>query len=229
MGQLPGQVGEEGPCAQHDNPEDGQADPGGQWAVPGSILLHRGIENDQYFHLSVYEPVSRPQILAEILSLTRDWCNVTLECHLMGTTGAVTVSWESKGLPRELEQTGALGPAPTPWTLALHLPLSWPSPSVTCVVNNPVDQKTATRDLGEVCGHVSEGETGPCRQDGAIYRLSIPRIISTVASVLLSVTGVCLMWRFRKPLQPTTCRSSSSKQDRRGSSVSLPMRPPSSA
>ncbi|XP_029791787.1 uncharacterized protein LOC115288529 [Suricata suricatta] len=153
MGHLLGQVGEEGPCAQHHDPEDGQADPGGQWVVPGSILLHRGIENDQEFHLSVYELVSRPQILAENLSLTPDWCNVTLECHPTGTTGAVNVSWESKGLPRELEQTGAPGPAPTPWTLALHLPLSRPSPSVTCVVSNLVDQKSATRDLGEVCVH----------------------------------------------------------------------------
>ncbi|XP_077601781.1 uncharacterized protein LOC144216330 isoform X1 [Crocuta crocuta] len=112
-----------------------------------------GIENAQYFHLSVYEPVSSIQMLAEILSLTRDWCNVTLECHALETSGAVNVSWESKGLPRELEQRGAPGPAPNPWTLALKLPLSQPSPRVTCVVSNPVDQKTATRDLGEVCGH----------------------------------------------------------------------------
>ncbi|XP_077624099.1 CD48 antigen-like isoform X3 [Crocuta crocuta] len=112
-----------------------------------------GIENAQYFHLSVYEPVPRPQVLEDTLSLTRDWCNVTLECHATGATGAVNVSWESKGLPRELEQRGAPGPAPNPWTLALTLPLSQPSPSVTCVVSSPVDQKTATRDLGEVCVH----------------------------------------------------------------------------
>ncbi|XP_029789306.1 SLAM family member 9-like [Suricata suricatta] len=125
-------------------------DSGRYWA---RVSLTGGTVYDQYFHLSVYEPVSRPQILAEILSLTADLCKVTLECHPTGPTGAVNVSWESKGLPRELEQTGAPGPAPTPWTLALHLPLSRPSPSVTCVVSNPVDQKTATRDLGEVCGH----------------------------------------------------------------------------
>ncbi|XP_039074415.1 SLAM family member 9-like [Hyaena hyaena] len=112
-----------------------------------------GIENAQYFHLSVYEPVPRPQVLAKILSLTRDWCNVTLECHTPGATGAVNVSWESKGLPRELEQRGAPGQATNPWTLALNLPLSQPSPRVTCVVSSPVDQKTATRDLGEVCVH----------------------------------------------------------------------------
>ncbi|XP_039081202.1 uncharacterized protein LOC120227102 isoform X10 [Hyaena hyaena] len=112
-----------------------------------------GIENAQYFHLSVYEPVPHPQVLAEILSLIRDWCNVTLECHALETSGAMNVSWESKGLPRELEQRGAPGLAPNLWTLALILPLSQPSPRVTCVVSNPVDQKSATRDLREVCGH----------------------------------------------------------------------------
>ncbi|XP_077620207.1 CD48 antigen-like [Crocuta crocuta] len=120
-----------------------------------------GIENAQYFHLSVYEPVPRPQVLAEILSLTRDWCHVTLECHTPGATGAVNVSWESKGLPRELEQRGAPGPAPNPWTLALTLPLNQPSPRVTCMVSNPVDQKTATRDLGEVCVHGSVHPSSP--------------------------------------------------------------------
>ncbi|XP_077607602.1 SLAM family member 5-like [Crocuta crocuta] len=126
-----------------------------------------GIENAQYFHLSVYEPIPRPQVLAEVLSLTQDWCNVTLECHTPGTTGAVSVSWESKGLPRELEQKGAPGSTPNPWTLALNLPLSQPSPRVTCVVSSPVDQTTATRDLGEVCGH--ERETRPHGQAGAAH------------------------------------------------------------
>ncbi|XP_029791769.1 SLAM family member 9-like isoform X10 [Suricata suricatta] len=150
-----------------------------------------GIESSQYFHLSVYEPVSHPQILAEILSLTPDWCNVTLECHPTGTTGAVTVSWESKGLPRELEQTGAPGPAPTPWTLALHLPLSRPSPSITCVVSNPVDQKTATWDLGEVCGHVSEGEAGPQGQAGAcLLRL----LLGSLGVVLLVLGAWLYLW-----------------------------------
>ncbi|KAF0885778.1 SLAF9 protein, partial [Crocuta crocuta] len=125
-------------------------DSGRYWA---QVSLTGGIENAQYFDLIVYEPMTSPQMLAEILSLTQDWCNVTLECHALETSGAENVSWESKGLPRELEQTGAPGPAPNPWTLALTLPLSQPSPSVTCVVSSPVDQKSATRDLGEVCGH----------------------------------------------------------------------------
>ncbi|XP_029791764.1 uncharacterized protein LOC115288523 isoform X6 [Suricata suricatta] len=161
-----------------------------------------GIESSQYFHLSVYEPVSCPQIHAETLTLTRDWCNVTLECHPTGTTGAVNVSWESKGLPGELEQTGAPGPTTIPWTLALHLPLSRPSSSVTCVVSNPVGQESATRDLGEVCGHVSEGEAGPQGQAGAAHMGSI---LGALGVVLLVLGAGLYLWcsrAKRKSLEP---------------------------
>ncbi|XP_032447719.1 uncharacterized protein LOC115505306 isoform X5 [Lynx canadensis] len=130
-------------------------DSGQYWA---RVSLTGGRETNRYFHLTVYEPVPRPQILAETPSVTPDWCNVTLECHAPGPREDVNVSWESKGLPRELEQGGVPGPAPNPWTLALKLPLSQPSPSITCVVSNPGDRKTATRDLGEVCGHGSQEE-----------------------------------------------------------------------
>ncbi|XP_046948901.1 uncharacterized protein LOC124521814 isoform X1 [Lynx rufus] len=135
-------------------------DSGPYWA---RVSLTGGRETNRYFHLTVYEPVPRPQILDKTPSVTPDWCNVTLECHAPGTREDVNVSWESKGLPRELEQRGVPGPAPNPWTLALKLPLSQPSPSITCVVSNPGDRKTATRDLGEVCGH------GPLGQAGAGY------------------------------------------------------------
>ncbi|XP_047695689.1 SLAM family member 9-like isoform X2 [Prionailurus viverrinus] len=133
-------------------------DSGQYWA---RVSLTGGRETIRYFHLTVYEPVPHPQILAKTPSFTPDWCNVTLECHAPGTREDVNVSWENKGLPRELEQRGVPGPAPNPWTLALKLPLSQPSPNITCVVSNPGDRKTATRDLGEVCAH------GPLAQAGA--------------------------------------------------------------
>ncbi|XP_059002232.1 uncharacterized protein LOC131814850 isoform X1 [Mustela lutreola] len=112
----------------------------------------RGRQYDQDFHLTVYEPVPRPQIQAMDLSLTPGWCNLTLECDLPRTREDLMVSWESECLPRELEQRPAPGPAPNPWTLAVTLPLSRPSPSLTCVVSNQVDQKNVTLDLGDVCG-----------------------------------------------------------------------------
>ncbi|XP_042831781.1 SLAM family member 9-like isoform X2 [Panthera tigris] len=132
-------------------------DSGQYWA---RVSLTRGREMNRYFHLTVYEPVPRPQILNKTPSVTPDWCNVTLECHAPRPREDVNVSWESKGLPRELEERGVPGPAPNPWTLALKLPLSQPSPSITCVVSNPGDRKTATQDLGEVCAHGLLGQAG---------------------------------------------------------------------
>ncbi|XP_077934807.1 uncharacterized protein LOC144382665 [Halichoerus grypus] len=128
----------------------------------------RGREHDQDFHLRVYEPAPLPQIRAMVLSLTPGWCNVTVECDTTRTREDLTVSWESEDLPKELEQRPSPGPAPNPWTLAVNLPLSQPNSSLTCVVSNQVDQKTATRDLGDVCGHgeciLPEGRGSPGAQ-----------------------------------------------------------------
>ncbi|XP_033614011.1 SLAM family member 5-like isoform X2 [Fukomys damarensis] len=110
----------------------------------------------QVFHLKVYEPVSPPQIVAEALSVTAGWCNVTLECRPTGPTEDLNVTWESKGLPRELEQTWTPGPAPNAWTQAVSLPLSQASGSLTCVVSSPVDQNRATSDLRDICPPVTK-------------------------------------------------------------------------
>ncbi|XP_059002231.1 SLAM family member 9-like isoform X7 [Mustela lutreola] len=112
----------------------------------------RGRQYDQDFHLTVYEAVPRPQIRATVLSLTPGWCNITMECNTTETRKNLTVTWENESLPRELEQRPAPGPAPNPWTLAVTLPLSRPSPSLTCVVSNQADKKAASQDLGDVCG-----------------------------------------------------------------------------
>ncbi|XP_037355208.1 uncharacterized protein LOC119235760 [Talpa occidentalis] len=103
------------------------------------------------FQLTVYEPVPLPQIMTESLSLTPDWCNVTLECRTTGDRESLSVTWESQGLLGGLERRTPPGPAPSSWTLAVSLTLSQPNASLTCVVSNPVDQKNATKDLGEVC------------------------------------------------------------------------------
>ncbi|XP_044904537.1 SLAM family member 9-like isoform X3 [Felis catus] len=168
-------------------------DSGQYWA---RVSLTGGRETNQYFHLTVYEPVPRPQILAETPSVTPDWCNVTLECHAPGPREDVNVSWESKGLPRELEQRGVPRPAPNPWTVALKLPLSQPSPRITCVVSNPGDRKTATRDLGDVCAH---GSHGP---DGSAH---LPAILGALVVVLLILgAGLYLLCsrRRKQSLEP---------------------------
>jgi hypothetical protein len=97
------------------------------------------------------EPVPLPQIQTNSISLTLDWCNVTLECTATGASEHLNVTWKSKGLPRELEQRGTPGPAPNPWTLTVRLPHSHLHASLTCVVSNYVDQKNATLELGNIC------------------------------------------------------------------------------
>ncbi|KAB1260936.1 hypothetical protein Cadr_000024648 [Camelus dromedarius] len=70
-----------------------------------------------------------------------------------GAKKDLNVTWESKGLPKELNHRGTLGPASNSWTLAVSLPLSQSNAKLTCVVNNQVDKKTASKNLAEVCAH----------------------------------------------------------------------------
>ena len=97
------------------------------------------------------EPVILPEILVKSSSITPGWCNVTLECRDPGNREDLKVTWESEGLPRELEWSGTPGPAPSSWSLAVNLSLSQPNASLTCVVSNHVDKKTASVDFGKIC------------------------------------------------------------------------------
>ncbi|XP_072686177.1 SLAM family member 9-like isoform X1 [Canis lupus baileyi] len=156
----------------------------------------RGRQYDQDFHLTVYEPLPLPQIRTTNLSITPGWCNVTVQCDAPGTREDLTMSWESRGLPRELEQREATGPATNPWTLALSLPLSQPNASLTCVLRNQVDQTTATLDLGDICGH-----TDPQGQSDADH---LPGILVTVVVLLLILGAGLFLWRrgVKKSLEP---------------------------
>ncbi|KAB0386008.1 hypothetical protein FD755_000964, partial [Muntiacus reevesi] len=75
--------------------------------------------------------------LTQSASITPDWCKATLECTASGDTEDLKVTWESKGLPRELEQRVAQGRPSNSWTLSVSLLLSQPSVSLTCVVRKP--------------------------------------------------------------------------------------------
>ncbi|XP_046538331.1 SLAM family member 9-like isoform X4 [Equus quagga] len=117
----------------------------GQYRARASLT--GGMESNQIFDLTVYEPVPLPQILVQSVSTTAGWCNITLVCRASGVTEDLNVTWESKDLPRELE------PARNSWTLAVSLPLSPPNVSLTCAVSNPKDRKTVTTFLGTLCTH----------------------------------------------------------------------------
>ncbi|KAM5200786.1 SLAM family member 8-like isoform 1-T1 [Hipposideros larvatus] len=121
----------------------------GQYRARGSFT--GGGEFTQVFQLTVYEPVPLPQILAKSLSVTADWCNVTLECRAVGASEDLNVTWWSSDLPRKWQQTGTLGPGPSIWALAVRLPLDQSNTSLTCNASNEVDLKTATSTLGDIC------------------------------------------------------------------------------
>ena len=99
------------------------------WNIFHSCELHS-------FVPPVPESVPLPHVLLESSSITPGWCNVTLECRAPGNTEDLNVTWESRGLPRELEWGGTPGPAPSSWGLHVNLSPSQPSASLTCVASN---------------------------------------------------------------------------------------------
>ncbi|XP_032174029.1 uncharacterized protein LOC116576190 isoform X6 [Mustela erminea] len=115
------------------------------------IKFHTGKSQKEVFKLCVYEPIPHPQIVIHSSSNQAGWCNVSLECGTPGATEIWTVTWLSEGLPRELEEREALGPAPSSRNLSLSLPLSQLNGPLTCRVSNPVDEKNATLFLQNIC------------------------------------------------------------------------------
>nr|XP_008982898.2 SLAM family member 8-like [Callithrix jacchus]XP_035135397.1 SLAM family member 8-like [Callithrix jacchus] len=149
------------------------------------------------FYLTVYEPVPHPEILAKSLSITPGLCNITLECRVPGATQDLNVTWESKGLFRELEQRDTPGSTAKLWTLAVSLPLSQQIGDVTCVVSNQVDQKAATLDLGKVCAQ------GTSTQKQDMIRL-LPGILAAAVGVPLVLgTGLFLLKTCQKKKKTT--------------------------
>ncbi|XP_023569477.1 SLAM family member 8-like [Octodon degus] len=159
----------------------------GNYKVHG--LLTGGKEFTQYFHLKVYEPVSPPKSLVKALSITTGWCNVTLECRVTGATEDLNVTWENRGLPRELEQRWTLTPGPNTWTLAVSLPQSQADASLSCVISNPMDQNNATSDLSDICSQ------GISRQYTASL---IGGLLGVIVTVLLLLGAGLYLWKIHK-------------------------------
>nr|XP_014334524.1 PREDICTED: T-lymphocyte surface antigen Ly-9-like [Bos mutus] len=177
----------------------------GQYRARASFT--RGIELNQVFLLTVYETVPVPKILVKSASFTPGWCNATLECTAPGDTKDLKVTWEIKDLPRELEQRVTSELPSKSWNLTLCLPVSQPSGSLTCMVSNQVDQKTAILGLGEVC--VSDS---PENNDDK----TLSGIIGTVVIILLiCVIGLFLWKTCVKKRKMTTGRGVEVQEDQR--------------
>lgn len=113
-----------------------------------NIKFYSGQYQKKDFKLCVYESIPLPQILIHAKSYTSGWCNVSLECGTLETTEHLTVTWD---LPREVEQRQMWEQALNKRNISLTLPLNQIRGSLTCMVNNPVDQKNATLFLKDIC------------------------------------------------------------------------------
>ena len=63
------------------------------------------------------------------------------------------MTWESKGLPRELEWSETVEQALKSWKLSVNMSLIQCSANLTCVVRGYVDKSTASVDFAQICCH----------------------------------------------------------------------------
>ncbi|XP_074174634.1 SLAM family member 9-like isoform X5 [Rhinolophus sinicus] len=176
----------------------------GQYRAQASFTGGKGIT--QVFQLSVYEPVPLPQIQAKSLSISADWCNVTLECRAQGALDDLNVTWRHSDIPRKWQQRGTLGPGPSTWPLAESLPLEQPNTSLTCAVSNQVDLKMATTTLGDVCAHHSQGEHIGRHMAG---------VAGAVMAVLLTMGAGLYFWKIHGKKKETEAGTGAGLEDGR--------------
>ncbi|XP_010994421.1 CD48 antigen isoform X1 [Camelus dromedarius] len=170
-----------------------------------NIKFRSGKSQEEAFRLCLYEPIPDPQIQIHSSSNTSGWCNISLECEIPGSTENLTVTWLSQGLPRELEQRGPLGPAPSSRNLSLSVPLSHFNGHLTCVVSNPVDEKNTSLHLEDICPWKGSF------QSKWLWRGILP-------TVLMVILGAGVWIWMRKKMET-----------RRGESTLLPVVPASAA
>ncbi|XP_074174629.1 uncharacterized protein LOC141568456 isoform X2 [Rhinolophus sinicus] len=152
------------------------------------------------------QPVPLPQIQAKSLSISADWCNVTLECRAQGALDDLNVTWRHSDIPRKWQQRGTLGPGPSTWPLAESLPLEQPNTSLTCAVSNQVDLKMATTTLGDVCAHHSQGEHIGRHMAG---------VAGAVMAVLLTMGAGLYFWKIHGKKKETEAGTGAGLEDGR--------------
>uniref|UniRef100_A0A8D1XPL7 Ig-like domain-containing protein n=1 Tax=Sus scrofa TaxID=9823 RepID=A0A8D1XPL7_PIG len=182
------------------------------------IKFRSGKSQEETFRLCLYEPIPHPQIQIHSLSNTSGWCHISLECGTPGNTGNLMVTWQSQGLPKELEQSGTLGPSPSSRNLSLSLPLSHFNSRLTCVVSNPVDEKKETLYLESICPRRA-GSTFPPVVPGSA---ATPQVLPTETSADLQTGGanshdpayeeIGLLRHHKKDTEKGSCHSDGPEQ-----------------
>nr|XP_056709537.1 T-lymphocyte surface antigen Ly-9-like [Euleptes europaea] len=115
------------------------------------VRLSTSVVKEYSFSCRVYEPVPEPQIRYQLVPKTAEACNVTLQC-LASEKGGIDVSWKRGTQLSDLEEGSGW------YQLSAEgsdLQVSWrPNSSdstFTCLLSNPVDQKSSSLDLVRIC------------------------------------------------------------------------------
>ncbi|XP_048365028.1 T-lymphocyte surface antigen Ly-9-like [Sphaerodactylus townsendi] len=115
------------------------------------VRLASAVVEEHSFTCRVYEPVPEPQILFRLVSRTAEMCNVTLRC-LGSEKGGINISWKRGDQLSFLEGSSDWYQLSAGST---DLHVSWRHNSsdstFTCLLSNPVDQKSASFHLASIC------------------------------------------------------------------------------
>ncbi|KAL8184864.1 UNVERIFIED_CONTAM: hypothetical protein K2H54_031142 [Gekko kuhli] len=135
-----------------------ELEPGDRGVYVARVRLASAVVEEHSFSCVVYGPVPEPQIRHQVTSRTAEGCNVTLQC-LASEKGPFDVSWKRGN------RLGALEGGSDRYQLSAggtELHLSWRPDSsdstLTCLLSNPADQKSASFDLLSICPSESPSE-----------------------------------------------------------------------
>ncbi|XP_035423375.1 natural killer cell receptor 2B4-like [Cygnus atratus] len=96
-----------------------------------------GFVPHQRFCVSVWKPVSRPNLQVRMLQQEQGWCNISLLCSVPGAAN-VSYSWSHDGAPLEHRNV-------------LSVPGDSEPRTYVCNASNPVSWSTASIDTATVC------------------------------------------------------------------------------
>ncbi|XP_059688074.1 uncharacterized protein LOC132319997 [Gavia stellata] len=123
------------------------------------IKLYPVLVEDQFFNLSVYEPLRDPKIQSWLLSKSPAWCHLMLQCHVPSGTGG-TVTWmELHGEPRGVRVhplcSGVLHVVVQPGS---------PNTTLTCRAWHALEERSQSIDLASVCWSGGTSLTIMCQE-----------------------------------------------------------------
>ncbi|XP_069650463.1 uncharacterized protein [Haliaeetus albicilla] len=110
------------------------------------IKLQPAVVEDQFFNLSISEPLPDPEIQSWLLSKSPVWCHLMLWCHIPSGTGGTVIWMKPRG------ELGGVGAHPL-CSSVLHVGVQPSSPNTTLTyrVWHDLEERIRSIDLASMC------------------------------------------------------------------------------